>query len=130
MTARKDAKDIDAIYGILSRTYTNFEETDDPWMTNGLSSTPLVHVHNRRAPRRFLSAEDIAAFRAKFVTPSMLMEETGLPRNTILAQLRAEGVEQYRPDGQDFGNLFPRSKAVLGFSQLSEAKQREFNFRL
>lgn len=38
---RPAAKDLDAIYAILSRTYTTFEETDDPWMTNGLSSTPF-----------------------------------------------------------------------------------------
>lgn len=34
-------RELDAVYGILSRTYTTFEETDDPWMTNGLSSTPF-----------------------------------------------------------------------------------------
>lgn len=34
-------RDLDAIYGILSKTYTTFDETDDPWMTNGLSSTPF-----------------------------------------------------------------------------------------
>lgn len=33
--------DLDAIYGILSRAYTTFDETDDPWMTNGLSSIPF-----------------------------------------------------------------------------------------
>ncbi|MCT4579495.1 TniQ family protein [Donghicola sp.] len=94
----------------------------------GHSPSRLVQVPSRRAPRRFLSAEDIAAFRQKFVTPSMLMEETGLPRNTILAQLRAEGAEPFKPSGQDFGNLFPRSKAVLCVSQLSEARQRAFSF--
>ena len=94
----------------------------------GHSPSRLVRVPNRRAPRRFLNSEDIAAFRQKFVTPSMLMEETGLPRNTILANLRAEGVEPFRPDGQDFGKLFPRSKAVLCVYELSEARQREFSF--
>lgn len=34
-------QELGAIYGILSRAYTTFEETDDPWMTNGLSSTPF-----------------------------------------------------------------------------------------
>ena len=32
---------IDTIYHILSENYVTFEETDDPWMTNGLSSTPF-----------------------------------------------------------------------------------------
>ena len=94
----------------------------------GHSQSRLVQVPNRRAPRRYLNPEDIAAFRQKFVTTSMLMEETGLPRNTILANLRAEGVEPFRPDGQDFGKLFPRSKAVLCVYELSEARQREFSF--
>lgn len=33
--------DIAQIYEILSQTYPTFESTDDPWMTNGLSSTPF-----------------------------------------------------------------------------------------
>lgn len=39
--AKPDRKDLDAIYGILSRTYPTFDETNDPWMTNGLSATPF-----------------------------------------------------------------------------------------
>lgn len=34
-------KDLAAIYGILCRTYPTFDQTDDPWMTNGLSATPF-----------------------------------------------------------------------------------------
>ncbi len=34
-------KDLAAIYGILGRTYPTFDQTDDPWMTNGLSATPF-----------------------------------------------------------------------------------------
>lgn len=32
---------IDSIYKQLSQTYPTFDESDDPWMTNGLSSTPF-----------------------------------------------------------------------------------------
>ncbi len=32
---------LDAVYDALSRTYPTFDQTDDPWMTNGLSSTPF-----------------------------------------------------------------------------------------
>jgi len=39
--ARSSAGELATIYGILGRTYSTFEETDDPWMTNGLSSTPF-----------------------------------------------------------------------------------------
>lgn len=32
---------IDEIYRILKENYVTFEETEDPWITNGLSSTPF-----------------------------------------------------------------------------------------
>ncbi|MBG3850713.1 endonuclease III [Xanthomonas sp. WHRI 8391] len=35
---------INAVYRTLSRTYTTFDKTDDPWMTNGLSSTPFRSI--------------------------------------------------------------------------------------
>lgn len=35
------SKRIESIYQKLSQTYPTFDETDDPWMTNGLSSTPF-----------------------------------------------------------------------------------------
>ncbi len=35
------SNEIAQIYEILSQTYPTFENTDDPWMTNGLSSTPF-----------------------------------------------------------------------------------------
>lgn len=34
-------KQIKRIYDILSKTYGTFDESDDPWMTNGLSKTPF-----------------------------------------------------------------------------------------
>lgn len=40
-TKSTDKRELDAIYRILSKTYTTFDKTDDPWMTNGLSSTPF-----------------------------------------------------------------------------------------
>lgn len=35
------AREVDAIYGILSRRYPVFADSDDEWMTNGLSATPF-----------------------------------------------------------------------------------------
>lgn len=32
---------LELIYEQLSRNYPTFDQTDDPWMTNGLSSTPF-----------------------------------------------------------------------------------------
>lgn len=37
----KKIEKLDKIYSILSKTYSTFDETDDPWITNGLSSTPF-----------------------------------------------------------------------------------------
>lgn len=36
--------EIAQIYEILSQTYPTFEHIDDPWMTNGLSSTPFRSI--------------------------------------------------------------------------------------
>lgn len=32
---------LESIYDVLQQTYPTFDQTDDPWMTNGLSSTPF-----------------------------------------------------------------------------------------
>lgn len=37
----KRQSDLNAIYNILSKTYPTFENSEDPWMANGLSSTPF-----------------------------------------------------------------------------------------
>lgn len=34
-------KHLENVYEILEKNYLTFDETDDPWMTNGLSSTPF-----------------------------------------------------------------------------------------
>lgn len=35
------AAEVTEVYETLSRTYPTFDQSDDPWMTNGLSSTPF-----------------------------------------------------------------------------------------
>ena len=39
--AEPDRRDVAAVYRILSERYPTFDQVDDPWMANGLSSTPF-----------------------------------------------------------------------------------------
>lgn len=57
----------------------------------------------------WMDAADIAAFSARFVTPTMLMAETGLHRNTLYRLLDAARVAPFAPGGQGFGAVFLRS---------------------
>ena len=57
----------------------------------------------------WMDAADIAAFTARFVTPTMLMAETGLHRNTLYRLLDAARVAPFAPGGQGFGAVFLRS---------------------
>lgn len=41
LTGNKEAQRLASLYEQLSRTYPTFDQTDDPWMTHGLSSTPF-----------------------------------------------------------------------------------------
>ena len=41
VTGKEEAERLASLYEQLSRTYPTFDQTDDPWMTHGLSSTPF-----------------------------------------------------------------------------------------
>lgn len=57
----------------------------------------------------WMDEADIAAFTARFATPTMLTSETGLHRNTIYTLLGAARVDPFTPNGKDFGPIFLRS---------------------
>lgn len=57
----------------------------------------------------WMDEADIAAFTARFATPTMLIEETGLHRNTLYKLLDTARVEPFAPNGKDFGAVFLRS---------------------
>ena len=57
----------------------------------------------------WMDEADISAFTARFATPSMLIAETGLHRNTIRKLLRSSRLAPFSPDGRDFGAIFLRS---------------------
>ena len=65
--------------------------------------------------RLYMSSDDIAAFHRNFVTASTLVKALKLDRKTILARLRRASVKPYRPNGQDFGNLYLRKKVAAAF---------------
>lgn len=53
---------------------------------------------------------DEADIAARFATPTMLIAETGLHRNTIYSILDAARVEAFPPNRRDFGPVFLRSE--------------------
>lgn len=57
----------------------------------------------------WMDEADIAAFTARFATPTMLIAETGLHRNTLYKLLDTARVEPFAPNGRDFGPVFLRS---------------------
>ncbi len=76
-----------------------------------ISVITVIHPHNL-CPQTRITEEQIAAFRAKFVTVAMLHAEHGLPYNTIHAKLRSVGVERFAPDGEDFGPIWLREEVT------------------
>ncbi len=65
----------------------------------------------------YLSEEDIFAFRSRFVTTSMLAEETGRHRNTIRTDLKKAGLCHFAPEGVDFGAVYLRSDVARLFKK-------------
>ncbi|MDO6723398.1 TniQ family protein [Celeribacter halophilus] len=59
----------------------------------------------------YLSLEDIAAFRSRFVTPSMMTIETGAHRNTVIAALTSHRVQRFMPGGKEYGPIYLRKDA-------------------
>ncbi len=66
----------------------------------------------------YLSPDDIAAFRERFLTPSMLASETGRHRNTIFAALKKYGTPRFTPNGKDYGPIYLRKSAKKALADL------------
>jgi hypothetical protein len=73
-----------------------------------VSAKARVHPGTKRM-QYWMDEADIAAFTARFATPTMLIAETGLHRNTLYKLLDAARVEPFAPNGKDFGAVFLRS---------------------
>lgn len=73
-----------------------------------VSAKARLHPGTKRMQYRTDEA-DIAAFTARFATPTMLTAETGLHRNTLYKLLGTARVVPFAPGGQDFGAVFLRS---------------------
>ena len=70
-----------------------------------------LHPGTKRV-QYWMDEADVAAFTARFATPTMLIAETGLHRNTIYGLLDSARVEPFAPNGRDFGAVFLRSDLV------------------
>ncbi|WP_406735758.1 hypothetical protein [Thioclava sp. GXIMD4215] len=75
---------------------------------------PATQVKSVKTARLqwMMSDAEIAAFRQRFVTPTMIAEEMGLHRNTIFAVFSAASVTPFRPDGLDAGPIYLRNESM------------------
>jgi hypothetical protein len=73
-----------------------------------VSAKERLHPGTKRM-QYWMDEADIAAFTARFATPTMLTNETGLHRNTIYTLFAAARVDPFTPNGKDFGPIFLRS---------------------
>ena len=73
-----------------------------------VSAKARLHPGTKRM-QYWMEEADITAFTARFATPTMLIAETGLHRNTLYKLLDAARVEPFAPNGKDFGAVFLRS---------------------
>jgi hypothetical protein len=78
-------------------------------------ATKLPHP-NLSHERRLVSNSDAAAFHRRFLTAATMEKEFGVHRRTLLARLRDARVGTFKPDGQDFGQIYLRVnvEAILG----------------
>jgi hypothetical protein len=73
-----------------------------------VSAKERLHPGTKRM-QYWMDEADITAFTARFATPTMLTNETGLHRNTIYTLFAAARVDPFTPNGKDFGPIFLRS---------------------
>jgi hypothetical protein len=61
-----------------------------------VSATAIFNPRTRREGR-YMSDADIAAFRARFTTVTIVSREHGLPAQQVSRRLRAKGVQRFQP---------------------------------
>lgn len=90
------------------RDYVAFTELIEAGHVNA------TRIKNTKTARLqwMMSDAEIADFRRRFATPTMITEETGLHRNTIFAVFSAAGVRPFRPDGLDAGPMYLRQDSM------------------
>jgi hypothetical protein len=80
--------------------------------------TPATRMKNPKngAIRVNLTKAQIDASRQRFLTLTMLVDDSGEHRNTILARLKEAGVRPFSPGGKAFGHLYLREELEGAFS--------------
>lgn len=92
--------------------------------------TPATQVLDpmTRRPQWRLSDADIAAFHARFITPRVMVQETGHHRNTILKALKDDNLPRFRPDGLSVGSIYLRDDVANVLNKLRpETEIRRWN---
>ena len=78
------------------------------------ASIPANPAQQRRNPS--MSDADIAAFQARFVTITMLTQETGKQRNSIRALLKHAKVREFEDKGVVYRGIYPREQAMAALA--------------
>jgi hypothetical protein len=80
--------------------------------------TPATRLPHPKTGREltFVSVSDAAAFHKRFLTGATMEKEYGVHRRSLFAKLRAARVDSFRPEHQDFGQIYLRKdvEAILG----------------
>jgi hypothetical protein len=80
--------------------------------------TPATRLPNPTGGHELtlVSASDAAEFHKRFLTSTTMEKEFGVHRRTLLARLRNTPVDTFKPNGQDFGQIYLRAnvEADLG----------------
>jgi hypothetical protein len=86
------------------------------FLSAGHSPTTSAAHPATGAPFLYVSADDIAAFHAKYVTATTLVAETGEHRNSVRSKLKGAKIPPFAPNGEDFGNIYLREEAKAAFA--------------
>ena len=80
--------------------------------------TPATRLPHpiRSHEQTLVSSSDAVEFHKRFLTAATMEKEFGVHRRTLLAKLRVARVGTFRPEGQDFGQIYLRDdvETVLG----------------
>lgn len=78
-------------------------------MVNGHTPATLIQNPKTRAEQNYLTVDDADAFHSKFMTPRTMAKEYGRNWQSLGAELRSKGVNQFSPNNEVYGSLFLRS---------------------
>lgn len=113
---------VSKIYRILRNTQPTFEETDDEWMTHGLSETPFKHLVSSALSTVTTTRRTVSACDALYAEVSNFDDIRRMPEEKLIELIKP--VAHYNRKAktlqrmcnmiiEDFGNTIPETKEAL-----------------